>query len=110
MAYDEDLAERIRDALGERPGVTERKMFGGLAFMVRGNMACGVSGEDVIVRLPREEGEAALAEDDVRPFGMPGKRPMTGFLLVGGEQLADDASLARWVERSVAHAGSMPPK
>jgi len=110
MAYDEGLAERLRDTLDQRPGVTERKMFGGLAFMVRGNMACGVIGEELIVRLPAEEGEAALEDDGVRPFGMPGKRPMTGFLLVGGEQLADDASLERWVERSVAYAGAMRPK
>jgi TfoX/Sxy family transcriptional regulator of competence genes len=110
VAYDEGLAERVRDALADRPGVVERKMFGGLALMVRGNMACGVIGEDVIVRLPKEDCEQALAEDGVRPFGIPGKRPMTGFILVGGEQLADDASLARWVGRALAHAAAMPPK
>ena len=110
MAYDEGLAERLRDALEGRPGVSERKMFGGLAFMVRGNMACGVSGEELIVCLPPDQYEAALAEEDVRPFGMPGKRPMTGFALLGGEQLADDASLGAWVERAVTHAGAMRPK
>ena len=110
MAYDEALADRVRDALGDRPGVVERKMFGGLAFMARGNMAVGVLGEDLIVRLAPEEYDGVLGEDGVREFGMPGKRPMRGFALVGDEQLADDASLGIWVERGVAHALSLPPK
>jgi TfoX/Sxy family transcriptional regulator of competence genes len=110
VAYDTELAERVRDAIALREELTEREMFGGIGFMLGGNMACGVIGEDVIVRLPKEDCEQALAEDGVRPFGMPGKRPMTGFILVGGEQLADDASLARWVERALAHAAAMPPK
>jgi hypothetical protein len=109
VAYDEILADRVRDARGGRPGLTERKMFGGLAFMLRGNMCCGVLGEELVIRVPAEEGEAALAEDGVRPMDFTG-RPMKGFLLVGDEQLADDASLGRWVDRAVAYAGSLPPK
>jgi TfoX-like protein len=109
MAYDEILADRVRDALGDRPGLTERKMFGGLAFMLRGNMCCGVLGEEVVVRLPPEEGDAALGEDGVRPMDFTG-RPMKGFLLVGGDQLADDASLSGWIERATDHASSLPPK
>jgi hypothetical protein len=109
MAYDEILADRVRDALGDRPGLTERKMFGGLAFMLRGNMCCGVLGEEVVVRLPAEEGDAALGEDGVRPMDFTG-RPMKGFLLVGGDQLADDASLSGWIERATDHASSLPPK
>jgi hypothetical protein len=109
MAYDEILADRVRDALGDRPGLTERKMFGGLAFVLRGNMCCGVLGEEVVVRLPAEEGDAALGEDGVRPMDFTG-RPMKGFLLVGGDQLADDASLSGWIERATDHASSLPPK
>jgi len=67
MAYDEDLATRVREVLGEQPGVTEKQMFGGLAFLVHGNMACGVRGEDLIVRVAADTAEAALAEPGVRP-------------------------------------------
>jgi TfoX/Sxy family transcriptional regulator of competence genes len=110
LAYDETLAERVRNALGDKRGIVERKMFGGLAFMARGNMAVGVLGEDLLVRLAPEDCDAALGEVDVRPFGMAGKRPMRGFALVGDEQLADDASLERWVERGVSYALALPPK
>jgi TfoX/Sxy family transcriptional regulator of competence genes len=110
LAFDESLAERVRDALGDGRGIVERKMFGGLAFMARGNMAVGVLGEDLLVRLAPEDYDAALGEDGVRPFGMAGKRPMRGFALVGDEQLADDVSLARWIERGVTYALSLPPK
>ncbi len=110
MAYDEALADRVRDAVGDRAGVVERKMFGGLAFMLRGNMAVGVLGEDLLVRLAPDAYDRALAEEGVREFGMAGKRPMRGFALVGDEQLADDSSLADWVERGLAYAGTMRPK
>ena len=109
MAYDEALAERVRNAIAARDGVTERKMFGGIAWMVGGNMACGVIGEELIVRLEADEGERALLEPDVRPFDMTG-RPMKGFVVVGGEQIAADAGLARWVDAGANHAASLPPK
>ena len=73
VAYDEELAERVREVLAPRSDVSERRMFGGIAFMLGGNMACGVLGEDLIVRLGDEEGEKALAEDGVRPFDFTGK-------------------------------------
>lgn len=109
MAYDEGLADRIRDLLGARSGVTERKMFGGIGWMVGGNMACGVIGEDLIVRLDKDEGDRALGEPHVRPFDMTG-RPMRGFVVVAADGIADRESLTRWVDAGADHAASLPPK
>jgi TfoX/Sxy family transcriptional regulator of competence genes len=109
MAYDEDLAERVREVLAARAEVGERKMFGGIAFMVSGNMACGVLGEDLIVRLGDEEGEKALAEDGVRPFDFTGK-PMKGIVFVSAERVSGDAGLSEWVEAGADYATSLPPK
>jgi hypothetical protein len=109
MAYDEGLATRVRQLLGDRPGLTERRMFGGLAFLVHGNMACGVRGDELVVRLAAEETEAALAEPGVRPFDLPG-RPMKGWLLVGPDGHGSHDGLRRWVDRGLAYAGSLPPK
>ena len=107
MAYDEELAERVRDLISARSEVSERKMFGGIAFMVSGNMACGVLGEDLIVRLDREESAKALAEDGVRPFDFTGK-PMKGIVYVSSERTSEDAELAEWVEVGVDYATSLP--
>ena len=109
MAYDEALADRIRDVLSARSDVSERKMFGGVAFMVAGNMACGVLGEDLIARLGEEEGEKALAEDGVRPFDFTGK-PMRTTVYVSPERTADEEGLAEWVEAGADYAASLPPK
>ena len=109
MAYDEGLATRVRDALGGQPGVDERKMFGGLAFLVRGNMACGVRGDDLMVRVAADTADAVLAEPGARPADMAG-RPMKGWLLVGPDGHAEDEDLRRWVGRGVAYATSLPPK
>jgi len=109
MAYDEALADRIRELLSPRAGVTERKMFGGIAFMVAGNMACGVLGEDLIVRLGEEEGEKALAEDGVRPFDFTG-RPMRSTVYVSAERTSDDTGLAEWVDAGADFSASLPPK
>ena len=109
MAYSEELADRIRDLLIERGEVTERKMFGGIAFMLNGNMACGVLGDELIVRVGPEAGEHALAEPHTRPFDTTG-RPMRGFVCVGPEGTAEPAALAGWVEAGVAFAASLPPK
>lgn len=110
MAYDEQLAERVRDAVQARPGVVERKMFGGLAWMLDGNMACGVMSEGLLVRMEPDEIEAALREPHVREFGFPGRRPMRGFLIVEPDGLAADEDLARWVDTGAARAASLPPK
>jgi TfoX/Sxy family transcriptional regulator of competence genes len=110
VAYDEGLAERVRDVIGARPGVTERKMFGGLGFMVSGNMACAVMGDDLIVRIDPEEMDSALREPHAGVFGRMGKRPMSGFVLVEAPGLTEDAELARWVDRGAERAASLPPK
>src|SRR4051794_1293975 len=109
MAYSEELAQRVRDLLGGRGGVTERKMFGGIAWMLDGNMACGVTGENLLVRLDREDCERILAEPHVGLMRM-GERTMRGFFTVDAEGLADDTDLARWVDAGAAHAASLPPK
>jgi TfoX/Sxy family transcriptional regulator of competence genes len=109
MAYDEALADRIRELLSARAEVSERKMFGGIAFMVAGNMACGVLGEDVIVRLGEDEAASALDENGVRPFDFTG-RPMKTTVYVGPERTADEAGLAEWVEAGADFAASLPPK
>jgi hypothetical protein len=106
MAYDEGLATRVREVLGEQPGLAEKQMFGGLAFLVHGNMACGVRGDDLIVRVAAE---TAMGEPGVRPFDLTG-RPMTGWLLVDANGHAQDEDLHRWVDRGLAHATSLPPK
>ena len=109
MAYSEDLAERVRDALAPRAGIRERKMFGGVAWMLDGNMACGVIGEDLLVRLERDEVEAALALEHVGPMDFTG-RPMSGFVLVDAAGVADDEELARWVDTGADFAASLPAK
>jgi TfoX/Sxy family transcriptional regulator of competence genes len=109
VAYDEALADRIREVLSARSDVSERNMFGGVVFMVAGNMACGVLGEDLIVRLGEEEGKKALAEDGVRPFDFTG-RPMKTTVYVSPERTADDTGLTEWVEAGADYAASLPPK
>jgi hypothetical protein len=109
MAYDGGLATRVREVLGERPGLAEKRMFGGLAFLVQGNMACGVRGEDLIVRLAADAAETAMGEPGVRPFDLTG-RPMKGWLLVDADGHAEDDDLHRWVDSGVAYAASLPPK
>lgn len=107
MAFDEQLAERIREALPVGLA-SERKMFGGIAFMVQGHMCCGVLGEELIVRLG-ERGEEALQEPHVRPFDFSGK-PMRTIVFVAPEGTADDDALQRWVDDGVDYALSLPPK
>jgi TfoX N-terminal domain len=109
VAYDEALAERVRDVISVRDGSSERKMFGGIGFMLRGNMACGVSGDELMVRLDAEGAEKALAEEHVRVFDMTG-RPLKGWILVGPEATASDEDLAGWVDAGADFAASLPPK
>jgi TfoX/Sxy family transcriptional regulator of competence genes len=109
MAYSAELAERIRAALGGRDGVTERKMFGGVGWMLNGNMACGTMGDDLLVRVAPGEGDRALTEPGVRLMEM-GKRTMRGFIVVDSEAIAGDTEFARWVDAGAAHAASLPPK
>jgi TfoX N-terminal domain len=109
MAYDEGLATRVRDVIGEQPGLAEKQMFGGLAFLLHGNMACGVRGDDLIVRVAADAADAALGEPGARPFDLTG-RPMTGWLLVDADGHAEDDDLRGWVVRGLAYANSLPPK
>ena len=109
MAYDHALAERIRAALPGIPGITEKKMFGGIAFMVDGNMTCGVSKNDLMLRISPDDTAAVLAQPNVRAFDMTG-RPMKGWVLVDPAGLQSDDDLKRWVGQSVAFAQSLPPK
>jgi TfoX/Sxy family transcriptional regulator of competence genes len=109
MAYDEGLATRVRELLGDRLGVTEKRMFGGLAFLLEGNMAVGVRGDDLIVRVAAERADAALGEPHTRPFDITG-RPMKGWLLVGPSGCDEDDDLRRWVDQGVGYAGTLPPK
>ena len=111
MAYDEQLAARVREQIAARAGVTERKMFGGLGWMLNGNMACGVmSTGGLCVRVPPEDTEALCAEPHVHEFGRPGSKPMTGFVIVEPEGLEGEADLARWIDAGANRAASLPPK
>ncbi len=109
MAYDEALATRIRGQLGKKKGLVEKKMFGGLAFLLNGNMCCGVSREEMIVRLDPEATAQALKKPHVRLFEVGG-RSMKGWILVAPAGIATDAALAKWIETAVSYAGALPPK
>lgn len=109
MAYDEDLAERVRMVLAERPGVGERRMFGGLAFMVDGHMTVGVLGDDLMVRVGKEAHDDALDQPHARVMDFTG-RPSTGMVYVAADGVADDAALASWVDRGLAFTSTLPPK
>ena len=109
MAYDEALASRVREALGDNPGISERQMFGGIAFMLSGNMAVGVNKDDLMVRTDPDDHDEALTQAGVRVFDMTG-RPMKGWILVGPEATEDDAELQKWVGAGLDFAGSLPPK
>ena len=109
MAFDETLAQRIRQRFGKRNGLTEKKMFGGIGFMLGGNMACGVHGQDMIVRVDPEETDKALSEPHTRRFDLTG-RPMKGWILVEPKGLAKDADLGKWVGVGAKYAESLPPK
>ena len=109
MAYDEELAQRVRRLLGPLENIQERKMFGGLAFMLNGNMCCGVERDNLVIRTGPDTYEDALARPHARVFDFTG-RPMRGFVYVGSEGLADQAALSDWLEMAVAFAGSLPAK
>lgn len=109
MAFSEELALRMRQCLGEQAGITERKMFGGLCFMVGGNMLGGVMGDEVIVRVGADGYEDALKLPHAREMDFTGK-PMRGFVVVSAEGIASDDGLDNWVQRGLQFALSLPPK
>jgi len=109
MPYDEKLAERIRRALQGRRGIAERKMFGGLAFLWRGHMVCGVLGEDLMVRVGPDAYAQALARPHAREMDFTG-RPMKGLVHVEAPGIRTSRQLASWLDRAMDFAASLPPK
>src|SRR5919106_2480780 len=110
MAYEEELGERIRDLLGGERGGTEKKMFGGLGFLIEGNMAIAASGQGgLLVRVDSAQSEKLVATSNARPMEMRG-RQMQGWLRVDSEDLPTKRQLARWVRIGAKYARSLPPK
>ena len=109
MAYDETLAARVRGVLSDQFGVVEKKMFGGVAFMLRGNMCVGIVKDDLLVRVGKENHAAALALPHARVMDFTGK-PMQGFIYVTPEGIATEDDLRAWVGRGIAFAGTLPAK
>lgn len=109
MAYDEGTAQRIRDFFADDPGVVEKKMFGGLAFMVNGHMCVGVNAEDLMVRVGPDQYEEALALPHARKMDFTG-RPLRGFIYVSADGIESDADLNGWIRRALTFVHSMPPK
>ena len=109
MAYDESLANRVRKMLEKTGGVSEKKMFGGLCFLVNGNMALGLVNEDLMIRVKPESYEKMLAQPNVRKMDFTGK-PLKGFLYVGGKGTDTDKDLKKWVSRSIDFAMTLPSK
>jgi TfoX N-terminal domain len=110
MAYDEELASRIRELVGAEPGLTEQKMFGGLAFLIGGNMAVAASGQGgILVHVDPEQSDELVAQTVARPMEMRG-REMRGWLRVTTEDVKTKRELRKWVELGAAYARSLPPK
>ncbi len=110
MPYDQTLAQRIHAVLQTHPEIIEKKMFGGVGFILHGNMACGVQGNDLIVRVGAENNESTLSLPYTRPFMARPGMPMAGWVLVSPEGTKDDPDLQEWIERGYAYAYSLPKK
>ena len=109
MAYNEELATRVRKALGRRKGLKEQKMFGGIAFMLRGHMCCGVQDDDLMLRLGPDLATKALKRAHTRPVDFTG-RVMKSMIMVAPAGHKTDAALKTWVVKAAAFAASLPPK
>jgi hypothetical protein len=109
MAYDEGLAERIREVLDESSGLVEKKMFGGVGFMIQGNMACGVHKDKLVVRVGPERHAQATGMPHTIPFDITG-RPMKGWVMVVADGYESDDDLSAWVQQGVDFARSLPAK
>ena len=109
MAYSEHLASRVREILAEGGGVDERKMFGGLSFMVHGHMCCGVVGDDLMLRLGPDQAEQVLDEPHVRPMDFTG-RPLKGFVFVAPPGVRSEARLRQWLGLARDFVEALPPK
>ena len=109
MAYDEGLAQRIRESLRDQPDLSEIKMFGGIGFMAQGNMVCGVLNDSLIVRVGPDRYPKALAQPHTREFDFTG-RPMAGWVTVGLDGYEADLDLENWVNLGITYALSLPAK
>lgn len=109
MAFDEGLAHRVREVLSERVDLTEKKMFGGLCFLLGGNMCCGIVGDELMLRVGPEAYKPTMARPHAREMDFTG-RAMKGMVYVGVDGIAEDSDLAEWLAIAVAFAGSLPAK
>jgi TfoX/Sxy family transcriptional regulator of competence genes len=109
MPYDEGLVQRVRELVGDNPDITEKKMFGGLAFMVQGNMALGLMTDDLMIRVGAEQLEGALAQPHTRKMDLTG-RPMKGFVIVEAEGYESDKMLKAWIKQGIDYARSLLTK
>jgi TfoX/Sxy family transcriptional regulator of competence genes len=109
MPFDENLAARIRKTLARKKGIEEKKMFGGIVFMLNGNMLVGVWKDSLIVRLGEDQAEAALRESYVKPFDITG-RPMKNWVMVKAEGIVADEQLKEWIQQAAEFVGRMPAK
>ena len=109
MSYDRAAAERVRQLLSGHSNVVEKKMVGGLSFLVNGNMCCGITGMDLMVRVGAEGREQALCEPHVRPMLFAG-RALSGFICIDAEGYAADYALANWVQRGLDFVSGLPAK
>lgn len=109
MAFDEGLAQRVREALSPRPDLTEKRMFGGLCFLLGGNMCCGIVGEELMLRVGPDAYEEVLAREHAREMDFTG-RAMRGMVYVGVDGLRSDKALSTWLEPAITFAGGLPPK
>lgn len=109
MAYSEELAQRVRVILQDELGVSERKMFGGLCFLLRGNMCCGILNDELMLRVGPDQYDAAMARPHTRIMDFTG-RPSKGMVYVEEDGIATEQTLAEWVQWGVNFAGSLPPK
>ena len=109
MAYDDGLAHRVRVTLGDEPGLEERELFGGLGFLLEGNMVCGVIGDSLVARVGPDRYEAALEAPHARPFDFTG-RPMRGWVYVDPAGLSEDEDLAAWLDRCLAFVATLDPE
>jgi TfoX/Sxy family transcriptional regulator of competence genes len=109
MAFDSNLAERIRKQLAQQKGLTEKKMFGGIGFLLNGNMCCGVLGAEVIIRLDPEQTDKALTNKHTRIFDFSG-RPMKGWIFVGTQAVETESDLKHWLQIGLKYVKSLPTK
>ena len=110
MAFSEDLAERIRQGLARKKGIEEKRMFGGIGFLLKGNMLVGVRKDSLLVRLGPEQSDEALKEAHVSEFEITGRGTMKGWVVFGLEGVQSDDELKGWIQRAVKFVGSLPPK